>query len=353
MKKKSEQTLIILHVGADPEFTSPITFENLTVEITTLDNLFSVSQWVAEKGFPDAVICERELTGDNGFNFYKFWNNYFDRDRTIPFILLQDSVNETSTEIVKQLGMDDLLSKSVTSEMLASKIASIKEKKQSIETINNWETEAFKTNQIHFLKRLFDAVVSSVGLLIVSPILLLFIIAIKLESKGKAFYVSKRVGSGFKVFNFYKLRSMYANADKHLKELAYVNESAKEEHTTTSKNGNLTANGDRRITKVGYIIRKLKIDELPQLFNVLKGDMSIVGNRPLPIYEAELLTSADWTDRFHSVAGITGPWKAVTRRKLKSMTHEERNSLQNRYSALVKSPYSFWKDIWIIIRTIF
>jgi lipopolysaccharide/colanic/teichoic acid biosynthesis glycosyltransferase len=196
-------------------------------------------------------------------------------------------------------------------------------------------------------------VVSVVGLLIASPILLIFIIAIKIESKGKAFYVSKRIGSGFKVFDFYKLRSMYSHADKHLKELAYVNESVKEEQAAKSQNGNLAVNGDRRITKVGYVIRKLKIDELPQLFNVLKGDMSIVGNRPLPLYEAELLTSADWTDRFHSVAGITGPWKAVTRRKLKSMSHEERNSLQNRYSALVKSPYSFWKDVWIIIRTIF
>jgi lipopolysaccharide/colanic/teichoic acid biosynthesis glycosyltransferase len=108
---------------------------------------------------------------------------------------------------------------------------------------------------------------------------------------------------------------------------------------------------DPRITKVGKIIRKLSIDELPQLINVLKGDMSIVGNRPLPLYEAELLTTDDWTDRFNGPAGITGLWQVEARGKTSKMSPEERKQLDNKYVEIANSKFSFWKDIWIIIRT--
>ncbi|MCT4602815.1 MAG: sugar transferase [Marinifilum sp.] len=239
-----------------------------------------------------------------------------------------------------------------------------------------------------FFKRCFDVVFASFALITLSPLLLLFIVAIRLESKGKVYYISKRVGTGYRIFNFLKLRSMYPDADKRLKELAHLNqyqtEEAEEDLAEVIKNdvvgeGSTILFGDEeeveelthiqrrkqkqdkafvklendpRITKVGHIIRKLSIDELPQLINVIRGDMSIVGNRPLPLYEAEMLTTDEWTNRFNGPAGITGLWQVEARGKTSKMSPEERKGLDNTYVEIANSKYSFWKDMWIILRTI-
>jgi len=112
----------------------------------------------------------------------------------------------------------------------------------------------------NFGKRFFDIVASFIGLFLLSPIFLYIAIWIKISSKGPIFYIQKRVGKDFKEFNLYKFRSMVTGADK--------------------KGPGVTSSDDDRITKVGKFIRKTKIDELPQLLNVLKGDMSLVGPRP-------------------------------------------------------------------------
>lgn len=366
METNSNEKLKILHIGADPEFLSPVIFENHLAEIDTLDNAFSVSQWIASNGLPDAIVCERILPGCNVFGFYDFWVEQFDADRTIPFLMLDAEKNQEaiSQELLKR--MDEVFIKPTSAETIIDKVLTLRQVRQSPKN-DLAGMNAFKPFEPSFLKRTVDIVVASVTLLVVSPVLLIFSIAIRLESKGKVFYISKRVGSGFNVFDFYKLRSMYINADTRLKELAHLTEYKKEtlgDHSETkSKNANPTINrnqlgkqvlaGDPRVTKVGRIIRKLNIDEIPQLINVIKGDISLVGNRPLPIYEAELLNTDDWTDRFNSPSGITGPWRVVTRRKLLSMSHEERNSLQNKYSEIAgRSQYSFWKDMWLVFRTI-
>ena len=102
------------------------------------------------------------------------------------------------------------------------------------------------------------------------------------------------------------------------------------------------------MTKVGRFIRKTSIDELPQLFNVLRGDMSIVGNRPLPLYEAENLTSEDMAYRFMAPAGMTGLWQ-VTRRGEGQMLGEERIQLDVVYA----KEHSFWNDVKIVLKTPF
>jgi len=359
METNSKEKLKILHIGADPEFLSPVIFENHLVEIETMDNVFSVSQWITAKGLPDAIVCERILPGCNGFDFYDFWIDKFDSEKKTPFIMLDDEKNEDTVTRALQKGIELVFVKPISSETLISKILILKQAKISSNLEMGSGMNAFKPFKPSLLKRTFDIVSASILLVLVSPILLIFSIAIRLESKGKVFYISKRVGSGFNVFDIFKLRSMYINADKRLKELAHLTEYSEtaDSHAKMATNHiyrkNSTMVGDPRITKIGKIIRKLNIDELPQLINVLKGDISMVGNRPLPIYEAELLTTGDWTDRFDSPAGITGPWKVVTRRKLLSMSHEERNSLQNKYSEIAgRSQYSFWKDMWIVFRTI-
>jgi len=238
-------------------------------------------------------------------------------------------------------------------------------------------------------KRIFDILVSGTALLLLSPLLLVVAIIIKLDSKGPVIYRSRRTGTGYDIIELIKFRTMYMDADKRLKELAHLNMYAKENPGKTESDG---ANGfiawdqpdlessdtvylfgdmgkiaeeqfsqrqsasndtffkfanDPRITRAGKILRKLSIDELPQLFNILKGDMSLVGNRPLPLYEAEKLTQDSWAERFMAPAGLTGLWQ-VTKRGKKDMSEQERIDLDNHYART----YSFWNDMKIIARTI-
>lgn len=380
--------LSILHLGNRPEYNSIEKIENYSVSISSFNNPFTAGQWVKQNGLPEAVICERKLPGSNGFGFFELWVEQFDPGKTVPFILLDDEAIPGNIKRAMELKIDDVYTKPVDIGTIVSRVLVLKELRPKLGAVESKTTLTIKPYKTPFFKRSFDIISASIGLLLISPILLFFVIAIRLESKGKVYYISKRVGSGYKVFDFYKLRSMYTNADKRIQELAHLNQYTKDaaqsseakatvsaqdlndastligddqfvsesQHLQAKKAKQETAfvkfENDPRITKVGHIIRKLSIDELPQLINVIKGDMSIVGNRPLPLYEAELLTTDDWTDRFHGPAGITGLWQVEARGKTSKMSPEERKSLDNRYSEIAKSRFSFWKDIWIILRTI-
>ncbi|MDB5257323.1 MAG: Response regulator receiver protein [Chitinophagaceae bacterium] len=249
------------------------------------------------------------------------------------------------------------------------------------------ERRAVREFKMPIMKRLFDIAFSGTLLLVISPFILLIILLIRLESKGPIFYISKRTGPNFKIFNFYKFRSMRVDADANIKALAHLNQYKKNvpviKETALDKcldcsemniecasllhldhkvvcekmyliNKKNTEDGtfikiadDPRVTKVGKFIRNSSIDELPQLFNVLKGDMSIVGNRPLPIYEAEKITTDKYSQRFIAPAGITGLWQ-VNKRGKGNMSEEERIELDNEYA----SNYSFLTDIKIILKTV-
>lgn len=194
-------------------------------------------------------------------------------------------------------------------------------------------------------KRVFDILFALSMLIVLSPLLLLIAIAIKLESKGPVLYKSKRAGSGYKIFDFYKFRSMTTDADQQLTQLQHLNQ-----YTTE---GNQPApsfvkiNNDPRITTIGKFIRNTSLDELPQLINVLKGDMSVVGNRPLPLYEAVQLTRDEWAMRFLAPAGITGLWQ-VSKRGKADMSALERIQLDNEYA----QKGNFWFDLKIILQTL-
>ncbi|MFQ5445545.1 MAG: sugar transferase, partial [Saprospiraceae bacterium] len=188
-----------------------------------------------------------------------------------------------------------------------------------------------------------DILLASIALLALSPLLLLIALLIMIESRGPVIYRSQRVGTGYRVFDFLKFRSMYKDADKRLNDLKHLNQ-----YVSGDNRGGLFLkfNNDPRVTFIGRLIRKTSLDELPQLFNVLMGDMSIVGNRPLPLYEAELLTKDAWAQRFLAPAGLTGLWQ-VTKRGKKNMSSEERIGLDVSYA----HSHSFWNDLKIILRT--
>ncbi|MGN8070041.1 sugar transferase [Mucilaginibacter sp. SG564] len=195
-------------------------------------------------------------------------------------------------------------------------------------------------------KRLIDLLISCSMLFVLSPVFLIIAILIRLDSKGPVFYKSKRVGTGYKVFDFYKFRSMRTDADQLLAKLSTENNQYATE-AGTNKAAFVKIKNDPRITKLGQFLRNSSLDELPQLFNILVGDMSVVGNRPLPVYEAEMLTSNEWSMRFLGPAGLTGLWQ-ISKRGKEDMSERERKKLDNFYA----QKYSIWLDLRIIMGTI-
>lgn len=238
--------------------------------------------------------------------------------------------------------------------------------------------------KIPFAKRSFDILVSGMLLLLLSPLFLIVALLIRLESKGPIFYYAYRVGMNYHTFKFYKFRSMRTDADQLVDKMKHLNAYSKTEDLDTAwtplnrslivsvsedairvKDSGVIAenayeaqksgasaqafvkfSNDPRITKVGKWIRNLSIDELPQLVNILVGDMSLVGNRPLPLYEAEQLTSDEAIGRFMGPAGLTGLWQ-VTERGKKDMDAASRCNLDIFYA----QNHNFWLDLKILIKT--
>lgn len=251
----------------------------------------------------------------------------------------------------------------------------------------NEEVQVFR---MPLWKRAFDIAASLGAIIVLSPLLLAVAVAVKLDSPGPIIYRSKRVGSNYRVFDFLKFRSMRTDADQRLKELSSLNQYAtdagggsdaskislddeemkklladmesgmlfaddfaipEEEHQqivdSEQENAFVKIENDPRITRLGRFLRKYSIDELPQLFNILRGDMSVVGNRPLPLYEAERLTSDEYIERFMCPSGLTGLWQVEKRGGAGKLSPEQRKQLDIEYARRM-SP---WFDLKIILRT--
>ena len=303
----------------------------------------------------------------------------------IYMVLAMDSLTKEESLQYLKAGINNTIPFEAPQEAIESLINFQKRRKQQkIKDIQK-KGENIQTFKLPVWKRCFDIVSSGFALIILSPLLIITAIAIRMESKGAVIYKSKRVGSNYQIFDFLKFRSMYTNADKHLKdynslnqyqtdsieediiweetpdfeeneneivlisddfvisEEAYINKKTQEQ-----KNAFVKLENDPRITRIGRIIRKYSIDELPQLINILKGDMSVVGNRPLPLYEAELLTSDEYIDRFMAPAGLTGLWQVEKRGNSGKMSADERKQLDIKYA----KTFSFWLDMKIILKTV-
>ena len=325
--------------------------------------------------------------------------------KNVYIILLTHDLTIDDRKMYQKCGINDTISVNSSITELNKKIQFISDREMMLfdDAPSKHRILRFK---IPLWKRLFDIVFSLLAIIILSPVFIITAIAIRLESKGPVIFKSKRVGTNYTVFNFLKFRSMYADAEQRLKEVAKEtgNQYAeKEEETEKDRQSVITAplgaeaemmmmdmgmesdmmisddevmlvgddfvvaesdfnkekevennnafvkiENDPRVTKVGKFIRKYSIDELPQLFNILKGDMSIVGNRPLPLYEAEKLTVDSSIDRFMAPAGLTGLWQVEERGKGGMMSAEERKQLDIIYG----QTYCFTMDMKIIFRTL-
>ncbi|WP_022846472.1 undecaprenyl-phosphate galactose phosphotransferase WbaP [Desulfurobacterium sp. TC5-1] len=191
-----------------------------------------------------------------------------------------------------------------------------------------------------FLKRLFDLTVSILLLPILLPIITIIAILIKFDSEGPVFFVHNRVGKDGKIIGVIKFRTMYKDAQQRLEKLLAENEEIRKEWETYFKLKN-----DPRITKVGKFLRKTSLDELPQIFNVLKGDMSLVGPRPVVKEEIEKYYK-DFAQYYYLVKpGITGLWQVSGR---SDTDYDKRVRLDTWYVL----NWSLWLDIIILIKTV-
>ena len=324
------------------------------------------------------------------------------KSKSAYIILLTRDLSKEDRDVYQKCGINDTIPLN----------SSVTELNKKIQFIADREGMFFDDQQpryrmlrfkIPVWKRLFDIFFSGLAIIILSPIFILTAIAIKLESKGPVLFKSKRVGTNYTIFDFLKFRSMYTDAEERLKDLSktnnqYTEKEEEDDHKTITaplgeeaeqdmldmgmesemmisdeeimligddfvvaesdfnkqkeeeiNNAFVKIENDPRITKVGRFIRKYSIDELPQLFNILKGDMSVVGNRPLPLYEAEKLTADTSIDRFMAPAGLTGLWQVEERGKGGNMSAEERKQLDITYG----QTYNFMLDMKIIFRTLF
>ena len=188
----------------------------------------------------------------------------------------------------------------------------------------------------NFFKRSFDIISASIGILFLLPLFIVLAILVKLDSKGPIFFSHKRIGKNGKIIGIYKFRSMVSYSEEIFKN--FTEEQKKEFEK------NLKLDYDPRITKIGGFLRKTSLDELPQLLNIIKGDMSVVG--PRPIVRAEVEKYGVCADKLFSVKpGLTGFWQANGR---SDTTYEERVQMDMYYI----DNRSFLLDIRIILKTV-
>lgn len=375
----------LLYIGIDGTFVKELENSSL-FKVTHKRNGFLAVSHLESNPIPDAIVAEIVVEGINGFGLFKEIQQNAEW-QMIPYILVDQSYTPEEKENALKLRICDIYQKPLDSQRLYNRIAFLKKFKIQTNMLIYLESKK-RPVATPFWKRTFDILFASVVLILLIPLFLLVILLIRIESKGPIFYSGKRVGKGYNIFPFHKFRSMFVGADEKLKELALTMNQYTEDKdqvedkpvydcplckdsptgkcSTILKDAKgenicefqqnawmkrktmkfIKIKNDPRITKMGRFMRKTSIDELPQLFNVIKGDMSIVGNRPLPLYEAEYLTDDSYTERFTVPAGITGLWQ-VSKRGGSKMTEEERQNLDNEYARKM----TFWFDLLIILKT--
>lgn len=373
--------LRILYVEDDPDANLEFikTFGH-QLNIKPLDTTDEVYQALQDYYPADAVIASGQSGGMELLRRIRAVSWL----KTLPFILTVDKLTPEILREAKDAGASDVFPRDFRRGDIVVRLQYFL-RKQQLKALQPTETPRFEV-RIPWWKRALDIATTGTALLILSPILLAVALLIRLDSKGPIIYRSRRVGSGYRVFNLLKFRTMRTDADKMVKDMAAFNMYNRDEEQAVvqsnfalcsecqsaghcqkmlyldnehlcekiylqrkhNKAAFMKFGNDPRITRIGRFLRNTSIDELPQLINILRGDMSLVGNRPLPLYEAEKLTSDESIARFAGPAGLTGLWQVTKRGKgKKDMSEEERLQLDIEYAR----NFSFGMDMKIILKT--
>ncbi|MBY0481337.1 MAG: sugar transferase [Chitinophagaceae bacterium] len=385
---------IIALINCDEVVTSMLSHCQLgnRTQIAFKNGIELMERWEANEWTICAVVSQSEVMAPSGVSLLETLVNK--KNITIPFIIICQNINSKILQIALQAGVAEVFKIPFKIEKFETRFNFIVENWEVLRRKPDATETARRSYKTPVLKRSFDILFSLIFLVLLSPLLVLVSILIAFESRGPIFYYSLRVGRGYHIFKFYKFRSMYFDADTRLKDLKHLNQ-----YTTSKKKQKVEEDEDEisyqflcdeckiaatrcqypvyadgvhmcekqyaeilkhsrestfikikndpRMTRVGAFIRRTSIDEIPQLWNVLIGDMSIVGNRPLPLYEAEKLTTDKYALRFMAPAGITGLWQ-VEKRGSGKMSENDRLILDNIYA----KNNSFFNDIILILRTI-
>ncbi len=335
--------------------------------VITIHNTYQAISWLTSHKLPALAMLSTTATGLHPPDFVSFVREHMSL-HSLPLIILTDRPEDSDIQ-----GVDRVLLFPVDEVSLSKQIIDLLNSRDS-----DGEQSCMGRGVRCRIKRVIDILISIVVLILLAPLLLVVAALLKLESRAApVFYIADRAGQGYKTFRLYKFRTMIPDADQRLSGLAPKNlyntpsvatdggsvqgMDMEKDELLFSDNGTvreqdvlnreestfMKIKDDPRITRLGRFLRKTSIDELPQLFNVLKGDMSIVGNRPLPLYEAEQLTTDAWAERFLAPAGLTGLWQ-VTKRGKADMSETERIELDNYYA----QNFSISTDIKILLKTI-
>jgi lipopolysaccharide/colanic/teichoic acid biosynthesis glycosyltransferase len=376
--KESVQTYRVLHVERDTRAAEAFrqAFDG-QVHITSAASLTAALN-VLDSSEPIDLILFNESMGSSRFISVLLTKP---GRATIPVMLMTDRKDIVLTAAPYHGHVIDVFPTNYSEENLRIRLTYLIHKKEYEH--DGHEVTKSESIRIPIGKRVFDIGLSLLILTMISPLLLVVAILVKLDSRGPVFYSSKRVGTGFKIFDMYKFRTMKTGADQLLAGMAsqnlYNNVSADkpaDDRCETCRLANTACQRplfmdqqeiceviyqqeqkakamfskfkeDPRVTRLGKVLRNTSIDELPQLFNILRGDMSFVGNRPLPLYEAEKLTTTGYARRFAAPAGLTGLWQ-VTKRGKASVSDQERIQLDILYA----KNYSLRTDFIILLKTL-
>lgn len=360
-----------------------ITFSELLQSRVGLNFCSSMDSLLEElySGYIADVIVADERNGGWELLQYVRQSDFFSN---LPFIVLVEELGQRARDKAKRLRASDIFPLDLSKGDLLTRLQYFSGRREA-SALKAANRMARMRTRLPIWKRTLDLVVVGAAVLLLLPVYILVGLLIRWDSPGPVFYKSERVGCGYKIFGLYKFRTMRVNADKQIKNMGSLNAYKKEELPDGSTSIELCEDcksmglsqceqmlfrdgmqicekvyrkqkendvafmkfrNDPRITRIGAFLRNTSLDELPQFLNIIKGDMSLVGNRPLPMYEAEKLTTDDKILRFTAPAGLTGLWQ-VTKRGKKDMSEEERIALDIEYA----QNFSFWLDLKIVLKT--
>ncbi|MBD2756233.1 sugar transferase [Spirosoma validum] len=375
----NELRLRVIYLEPDPVARTNFIYAfGQQVSISSFKNLNGVVDWLMAGNEVDLVIMSERLD----------WLSFLETVQAnahklaVQLILISPLITSELCRQASRVGVVDIFPTDYIEEDIRMRFDYLIRKKAYYNS-HSVTPETTWLIQTPIWKRAIDLVASVSALTILSPVMVVATVLIRLDSPGPILYKSRRVGAGYRIFEMYKFRSMRTDADKLLSSLSAQNiyntkteeidyqfvcedcqragteckqrlflmgkPLCEKQYIRSKKKAAFTKfRDDPRVTRLGRFLRNSSIDELPQLINILKGDMSLVGNRPLPLYEAEKLTKTGYIQRFAAPAGLTGLWQVMKRAKGQPvMSDHERIQLDIQYARTL----SLKTDLMIMFKT--